>query len=247
MGHEHSPSRHSNVSPPNVFTELAAIMLGVEPLTATLQRIADLAQRTLPAIQEASVTLLDGDRQETVAFTGQIAMHLDGRQYEAGRGPCLDAAVSGHTVVVDTRARHGGYPEFTRAAQRAGVNHSISVGLPVPQRVVGALNMYAVTPDPISLHTVGLAQAIGGYAGVALANAALANAALYAEPEGLAQQMHQAVATRSIIEQATGILMERHGYTAEQAFQILTGLSQRTNRKLRDIAAAITDSTSSSR
>jgi AmiR/NasT family two-component response regulator len=42
--------------------------------------------------------------------------------------------------------------------------------------------------------------------------------------------------TRAFIEQAKGILMERHKIKEDGAFTILTNASQRTNTKLRDAA-----------
>jgi GAF domain-containing protein len=226
-----------DTDPRLAFVELSKIMLGDEHLNTTLRRIAELAKKTLPDIDEVSVTLVDGDQAKTVVFTGQLAVHLDERQYETGRGPCLDAAISGSTVAVDTRDSSGGYAEFARAAQRSGVNHSVSVGLPVPQRVVGALNLYAYTPDPIADETVSLAQTFATYAGVAVANAAL-----YASTAELAEQMKAAMQTRSVIEQAKGILMARNSTTAERAFEMLREHSQRNGRKLSDVAAAIVES-----
>jgi AmiR/NasT family two-component response regulator len=44
------------------------------------------------------------------------------------------------------------------------------------------------------------------------------------------------VTTRNLIGQAQGILMERHHVTADQAFAMLSKVSQDNNRKLRDIA-----------
>jgi len=44
------------------------------------------------------------------------------------------------------------------------------------------------------------------------------------------------MASRAVIEQAKGILMERCTITAEQAFTLLTHASQRNNVKLRDVA-----------
>ena len=42
--------------------------------------------------------------------------------------------------------------------------------------------------------------------------------------------------TRPVIDQAKGILMRDRGCTAEEAFDLLVAASQRTNRKLRQIA-----------
>jgi AmiR/NasT family two-component response regulator len=47
---------------------------------------------------------------------------------------------------------------------------------------------------------------------------------------------------RATIEQAKGILMERHGISADQAFQELRGHSQRNGRRLVDVAQAIIES-----
>jgi len=224
------------------FAELSKIMLGDGSLNETLGRIAALARETVPDTDEVSGTLVDHDKAKTVVFTGQLAMHLDERQYENDRGPCLDAALtgSGETVIVDVVAEDSLYPDFAHSARRAGVTHSVSVGLPVPQRVVGALNLYTSTSQPLAEEIISLAQAFASYAGVAVANAAL-----YSHTAELANQMRAAMESRAVIEQAKGILMARHRYTADDAFKNLSRLSQNSNRKLRDIAQSIVDGTRS--
>ena len=49
-----------------------------------------------------------------------------------------------------------------------------------------------------------------------------------------------ALATRDIIGQAKGILMERFKLTADQAFDVLAKVSQDTNRKLYAVAEDLT-------
>jgi AmiR/NasT family two-component response regulator len=50
-----------------------------------------------------------------------------------------------------------------------------------------------------------------------------------------------ALTTRPVIDQAKGILMAERGCTPEEAFALLSGASQRDNRKVRDIARAMVD------
>src|SRR3954451_9028817 len=90
----------------SVFAELGRVVLGDEPLGAVLERVAGLAAKAIPEASEVSVTLMEGGRAHTVAFTGSLAVQLDERQYETGWGPCLDAAVSGHTITVPRPTRH---------------------------------------------------------------------------------------------------------------------------------------------
>ena len=234
------PSQIEQVAldPHVAFAELSKIMLGAEPLNRTLERIAQLACATMPEVDELSMTLLEGGKARTAVFTGPLAVQLDERQYDNGFGPCLDAAVSGQTIMVDTGDPDGAYPDFAAAARRSGVTYSASVGLPVPERLVGAMNLYASTDQPLDRETVTVAETFAGYAAVAMANAAL-----YTSTAELVKQLQTAMRTRRVIEQAKGILMARHRYSGEEAFRDLAKASQHSNRKLRDIAQAIVDST----
>lgn len=55
----------------------------------------------------------------------------------------------------------------------------------------------------------------------------------------LIAQLHDALRTRDLIGQAKGVLMGAQGISDEDAFLILVRASQRTNRKLRDVAADV--------
>jgi AmiR/NasT family two-component response regulator len=57
-------------------------------------------------------------------------------------------------------------------------------------------------------------------------------------------QLEGALDRRAIIERAKGILMERHGITEQQAFDKLRGASRASNRRVVDLARAITDTRS---
>ncbi|MFE1911857.1 ANTAR domain-containing response regulator [Streptomyces anandii] len=54
------------------------------------------------------------------------------------------------------------------------------------------------------------------------------------------EQLREAMVTRPVIDQARGILMAAHSCTPEQAWDILREASQRSNTKLRAVAAAVT-------
>ncbi|WP_460494946.1 ANTAR domain-containing protein [Dactylosporangium cerinum] len=85
----------------------------------------------------------------------------------------------------------------------------------------------------------GQAPADGGSAEPAEALAALV-AKLRAELTGVRTAMRN----RAVIEQAKGVLVERLGVSPDQGFDQLVRLSQRTNIKLIEVAAAIVGTTS---
>jgi GAF domain-containing protein len=239
MSQSQSDGQRGQTDPMRAFAELGKIVIGTEPLDDTLRQIATLAKDTIEGVKEVSVTLMENDKARTVVFTGRLAVQLDERQYEAGFGPCMDAAVSGQTITVDNQnPATSAYPEFSAAARRAGIPHIVSVGLPVAQRIIGGLNIYGRGELPFEGAAVELAQTFAGYAAVAMANAAL-----YASTADLARQMQTAMQSRAVIEQAKGIIMAREHCTADQAFALIIRGSQTQNIKLRDIAGDIVAST----
>ncbi|NMH99715.1 ANTAR domain-containing response regulator [Pseudonocardia acidicola] len=61
------------------------------------------------------------------------------------------------------------------------------------------------------------------------------------ELQARAEQLETALRTRPVIEQAKGMLMLMHRCSEEAAFRLLIGVSQASNRKLRDVAAEIVE------
>jgi GAF domain-containing protein len=223
--------------PLNAFAELARIVVDAEPADQTLRRIAELAKETLGGVEDVSLTVVEDGRARSVVFTGALAVDLDERQYEMGFGPCLDAAKSGQTIVVDTRQSDSPYREFARVANRAGVRHVISVGMPLDQRSIGGLNIYSTADDPVSEAVLEQAQVFAGYAAVAVANITS-----HANAVNEASHLRKAMESRAVIEQAKGIIMARDRCTADEAFDVLTRISQQQNIKLRKLAQVIVDS-----
>jgi GAF domain-containing protein len=207
-------------------------------LQSVLTRVAELAIRTLPDVAAASVTLVESDRAFTVAFTGSLALELDETQYQEGYGPCLEVAQSSGTVTVPDMAAETRWPVFAREALAVGVRCSLSVALPLQEALVGALNVYATEPAVFDQDAIEVARTFAGYAAVAIANARL-----YQATATLAEDMRRAMETRAVIEQAKGILIAQQHCTPEQAFELLTRLSQTTHRKLRDCAADLVTGT----
>jgi GAF domain-containing protein len=222
------------MNPTEAFAQLGQIKLSDTDLNAVLRTIADLANHTLPGAREVSVTLIRDDRAYTAAYTGDLALQLDESQYETGQGRCLDASAAAATVCVPDTADDCRWPLWAARAVERGVNSSLSIGLPIAEIVTGALNIYATEPAAFDDDSIVLAERFAGYAAIALANAHL-----YDATATLAQQLQTAMESRAVIEQAKGIIMAARRCTADEAFTILSKLSQDSNRKLRDVAVSL--------
>ncbi len=224
------------LDPTAAFRELGRINLGETDLDGVMATVAGLAKRTVPGAYEVSVTLIRDRGPHTVASTGTAADHIDKWQYERGSGPCLDACRKRSTLLVDDVSAERRWPGWDEVAGSVGVNSALSVGLPIRERVSGALNVYATSIRNFDDDAVLLAETFASYAAVALANAHL-----YDTTVTLANHMQTAMESRAVIEQAKGIIMGQRHCTADDAFTILSRASQESNRKLREVAADLVE------
>jgi GAF domain-containing protein len=222
------------IDPVAVFAELGRTKLNEVSLDDVLGRVAALAKQTLPGADEVSITLVREHGPHTAAYTGDLALHLDERQYEHLRGPCLQAAAEKTIISVPQAAADTRWSGWALEAASAGVGSVLAVGLPIIDTVSGALNIYSRRPGAFDGEATLLAQTFAGYAAVALANAYL-----YHSTADLARHLRTAMDSRAVIEQAKGIVMAGRRCTADEAFAFLTAVSQESNRKLRDVAAAL--------
>ncbi|MFG1919064.1 hypothetical protein [Micromonospora sp. NPDC048898] len=120
------------MDPHEAFAELGRIRLADIDLDTLLDSIAQLAKRTIPGASEVSVTLLHGNKPQTAAFTGALALALAEKPYERGYGPCLQAAESTTSLMVPDTGSEQRWPGWTQTAAQAGAHSTLSVGLRNP-------------------------------------------------------------------------------------------------------------------
>ncbi|HVE95440.1 MAG TPA: GAF and ANTAR domain-containing protein [Pseudonocardiaceae bacterium] len=198
-------------------------------LQDTLNGIAQAAVDNVPGAQFAGITVVKGRREvQAPAWTDELVRVADHLQYETGQGPCLESVYEQQTVRVADMRTEQRWPKFARRAAELGVRSMLSIQLYVTGDNLGALNMYSEAVEAFDDASEHVGLLLGAHAAIAMAGAQQQ------------EQLVQAIATRDLIGQAKGILMERHKITAEQAFMLLIQASQLTNIKLRDVAENLT-------
>src|SRR4051794_2801570 len=183
-----------------------------------------------------TVSARHDERLSTVATTDQRLVAVDEAQYAANEGPCL-AVLDPHDpiTVADTSQLGDQWRFFADTAVHVGVVSSLSVHVPVEiDDIAASVNFYARRPFPIEQPKITLAEGFARQ--VAESMLALEE---YRSTAALANHLAEAMKSRAAIEQAKGILIAEHDVDADQAFTMLVQLSQRSNTKLRDVAARI--------
>jgi GAF domain-containing protein len=222
-----------------LWRDLSQVVLADRSLDDVLGEVTDIAARTIPGAESTSITLVRGDKAFTAAHTGEMALAADELQYERGYGPCMDAGRAGVVLRIDDMRTEQRWRDYTARVLDVGVRSSLSMPLPYQGSAIGALNVYSTLPGAFaSAESEEAATAVAETIAVAVANAD-AHDRLVEH----AHNMRMAMESRAVIEQAKGVLMAQRGLEADAAFEVLREASQRYNRKLRDIARGIVETT----
>jgi GAF domain-containing protein len=213
---------------------LSGLLSSKRALEDTLVRIAAFAVQAIPGAHGAGLTLLEADRPQTVVATADFVREIDDVQYALNEGPCVSAVAEGRTFTSGNLGGEPQWPRFGPRVGRLGVHSALSLPLVLPDRVVGALNVYAHGRDVFTAETVEMGELFAPAAAVSVANAQM-----LAQAERLVGQLQEAMTSRAEIDQAIGVLMSRSGGTADEAFATLRTMSQSRSLKLAEIAREV--------
>jgi GAF domain-containing protein len=204
----------------------------------------DLAERAVacaPGSCAAAVTLTDVDggplsespEGRAAAVTHPDVSELVAVQWESGEGPVPAALRCGEPVLVSDVLRETRWPRYRALALQRGLRACATL----PYRHEGAVltvSVYAFRPGALTAVVeekgAELAELVAGVLG---------RDRRYREALVEVEQLNSALRSRPVVDQACGIVMGREGCSAQDAFDLLRELSQRTNRKLSDLAEAI--------
>lgn len=203
-------------------------------LDDVLIRVAQFAVDAIPGAEGAGVTLLEEDRADTVVASAPFVREVDAIQYGLGEGPCITAVAERRTVLSGSLGAESMWPRFGPEVERLGVHSVLSLPLLIPDRPIGAMNIYAHARDAFDDHSARLGEWFAAPAAVSVYNAQV-----LAQTRRLATNLHTALTTRAVIDQAIGIMMSRNGGTPDEARDRLRTFSQQWNRKLVDVAQRI--------
>jgi GAF domain-containing protein len=207
------------------FEQLARGLGDATDETTRLQLAAVTAVQLVAGCDHAGVTVNENGSPRTRAASDDVVRRANQLQYEFGEGPCLDTLRDEETLVSTDLAADPRWPHWAPKVQHElGAGSMISLLLYTKKGSYGALSLYGDRPHAFDAEDLAVAQVLAGHLAVSMA------AGREIDQRGVA------IASRTIIGQAEGILMERFGLDADQAFGYLRRVSSNTNRKLAQVA-----------
>jgi transcriptional regulator with GAF, ATPase, and Fis domain len=194
-----------------------------------IAELAEHAATEIPGAQYAGVTVTrNGKHIDTPAATHKWPILLDEIQQRHREGPCLTAAWDEKTVYVANLETDRRFPLYRRdALAETPICSIMAFQLFIADETMGALNVYSETPDAFGPASMEVGLVFAAHSSVAW-NSARRD-----------EQFKKALASRDVIGQAKGMIMERYGIDAIQAFEMLRKLSQDSNVALVQIATEL--------
>lgn len=212
------------------FAAMARTLLAKKSVQDTLDTIVTMAVEMIDGCDYAGVTTARrGGRVDTAAATGELACRSDALQYELHEGPCHDALWEHDTFAIDDMAAETRWPNYAPRAAGLGIGSVLAFQLFTEEDSLGALDLYATRPHAFDEYACEVGLVFAAHAAVAFS---------WARTE---VQLHEAIASRQVIGEAIGILMERRRLTSGQAFDVLARASQEFNVKLRQVAERVVE------
>ncbi|MBW8480814.1 GAF and ANTAR domain-containing protein [Actinomadura parmotrematis] len=219
------------------FIALADTLVTDFDVIEFLQQMAERSVDLL-GIDAAGLLVTDQNgRLRLVATSNDQTRMLELFQLQNRQGPCLDAFTTGravHCADLGDPAEAAAWPLFAARAGDSGFAAVSALPMRLRDQVIGALNLFRNDSGPLAEDTVRLGQAMADIATIGLLQERTIR-----HGQVLTDQLQTALTSRVVIEQAKGVLAERHGWTMDQAFTALRGHARDNGRPLTALAQTV--------
>ncbi|MGD9755115.1 MAG: ANTAR domain-containing protein [Acidimicrobiia bacterium] len=197
-------------------------------LADTLATIVEIAGDAFVEADAVTISLTVDGTLTPAASSATWASELDATQLRRRRGPIIDAVTAGSVVISGALA---GDDRWDLALGPGGDRAVLSTPLLVGDAAPGVLTVYAHPGRRFGRHSVLAATLLSGQASLAV-GLALERLSHRAQLDA----WQRALASRDLIGQAKGILMQQRDLDVDAAYDLLRTTSQRQNTKVRDLA-----------
>lgn len=176
----------------------------------------------------------EGELRRTIGFPDHISA-LEQVQQEHQAGPCVEAFRSGEVFVLSDLGRYADrWPAYCRTAEEVGMTSVVGLPLQLSGNLVGAVDLYSSHPRAWPADDLDAARVLGD-----MVTAFLVNASKLRQREQLAEQLQQALDSRTVIEQAKGILAESKRISVDDAFELIRRHARTHHVTVRAVSEAI--------
>jgi GAF domain-containing protein len=219
-------------SPPVWLCQLQQLLLVGGDLEDVLERVTVLGAATMRADSSCVIAVEPPARPLIVVGSDESALAVGKTDWIHREGPHLAVLTTRRSAYSPDLALEGRWSAFAIEARARNICCALSVPIQGPAGVMGVLSLYATRAhaydEEVRRQVQAMADNIACVITISLR---------LAEQIQLNEDLRLALASRSFIDQAIGVIMAENRCDRETAFDILRRASQNRNVKLREVAA----------
>lgn len=213
--------------------ELQRLLAAGDGLEDFLQHVASLAAAELAPGASCAIAVELPGGTPVVAGSDDDALAIGTIDCTHREGPCTEVRSTGRPIHVPDLDREPRRWASALEALARGFHSWLTISVPDPA-VVGTITLYAPRAHAFDDTAVGRTRDFAGDIATLIAIALKLNG-----QTRLNDDLRGALASRSVIDQALGVLMAENRCGRDTAFGMLRSASQNRNAKLREVAAGI--------
>ncbi|WP_033107428.1 GAF and ANTAR domain-containing protein [Microbacterium profundi] len=227
-------SRETQIN--NAFVTVADTLTSdydmVDLLHTLVQQCTEILQ-----MEAGGLMLVDGaDELQLMTSTSEAAELVEVMQLAAAAGPCIDCFRTGASVSVKNISESKPWPAFRKAALEQGFRSALATPMKLRGKVIGTMNLFGARSEEVSARDAAVAQALADVATIGILQERVIQTGHLME-----EQLHRALDSRILIEQAKGVIANELSLSMNEAFALLRKYARDRNLTIRAVSGRVSN------
>lgn len=189
------------------------------------------------AMQAGGLMLADDNGDlHLMTSTSEGAGLVEIMQLAAAAGPCIDCFRTGTAVSVREISESDQWPEFRDVALRYGFHSVLATPMKLRGKIIGTMNLFGTGRGEVNDRDAAVAQALADVATIGILQERVIR-----DGHVMEEQLHHALDSRIMIEQAKGVIANELSLSMDDAFSLLRKYARDRNLTIRSISELVSN------
>ncbi|RFA06832.1 transcriptional regulator [Subtercola boreus] len=186
-------------------------------------------------MEAGGLMLVDGNGDlQLMTSTSEAADLVEVMQLAAAAGPCIDCFRTGVAVSVREISESQQWPKFRTAAMEQGFHSVLATPMKLRGKILGTMNLFGITAGEVTPRDAAVAQALADVATIGILQERVIQ-----EGHLMEGQLHRALDSRILIEQAKGVIANELSLSMDDAFNLLRKYARDRNLTIRSVSEQV--------
>jgi GAF domain-containing protein len=188
-------------------------------------------------MEAGGLMLVDGNGDlQLMTSTSEAADLVEVMQLAAAAGPCIDCFRTGVAVSVREISESQQWPKFRTTAMEQGFHSVLATPMKLRGKILGTMNLFGITAGEVTPRDAAVAQALADVATIGILQERVIQ-----EGHLIEGQLHRALDSRILIEQAKGVIANELSLSMDDAFNLLRKYARDRNLTISSVSEQVSN------